>query len=283
MPNFQPQRFIAGVLVLLLSAAGIYFAEPRLRTLNVQRRFKTTPPPPLLSKFTGGHRRGVSALLWLDLLTWYGGNVRMAKTKKIGLDTNVDHLIQQSKLIIELDPDFPDPYSFAAMVLAWYTDRPTEALPFLREAMIQFPDDWTYPFYYAFIQYHFLNERLIASHFFLKAGTLPKCPSYIPLLGIRLSREVEGTGDAILLLEDLLKVGVPQHIKEDVEKELATLQSIKKVEDAVRQYREHYNAVPTMQDLLNRRLLSEVPKDPNGMPIVIDQFGKVTAQSGGLH
>ena len=75
MSLVSAKRLVAVALVAGCAVAGIRAAEPRLRAVKVEGA-RATPPAPILEYVTFGHRRGVSAALWLQLLTWYGGKMR---------------------------------------------------------------------------------------------------------------------------------------------------------------------------------------------------------------
>lgn len=282
MASFQAQKSLI-VGVVLLAVGGIAFTEPTLRKQNAESRNQSITPPSLIKYFTAGQNLGVSAALWIDLVSWYGGLVVSRHTLNLRARYESDRLLEQSKLLIELDPSFPDPYANAAMLLAWYAGRPADSFWFLRKAMTAFPRDWTYPFYYGFFRYRFLHDRQGASQFLAIAGKLPKCPPYIPLLATRLVHESQGLQDAIDLLKSFLATQLPPNSRKLIENELITLRSIQQTQLAVASYKAQFGKVPTVRDLLTAHLLSEEPHDALGVPLKIDAEGKVTASSGGLH
>lgn len=274
-------------LIILLFFIGLttsaLVSERSLRLRKTHLRIPPTPVPLMIKYTTFGHARGFSALLWINLLAWYGEGVLKTKTGKIRRQENIAYFISQTRAIIELDPEFEDPYPFAIMVLTWYANRPSDAVPFVLRAMQQFPDKWIYPFYYGFLHYRFFDNRKVAAHYFLLAGKRG-APSYVPLLGARLQRQQGTTQDAIDLLESILaQPNVPNDIRASLEGELLTLNAIRQVEDAVAQYRRLYHTIPSMLDLRSAGLILDVPKDAAGLPLFIKPDGTVIAQSGGQH
>jgi hypothetical protein len=276
------KRLVAIALLLLAAGGAIRALEPALRARQVEYD-RTTAPAPILEYVTFGHRRGVSAALWLQLLTWYGGKTMATSRATLHEHADVVFLQKQSRLIIRMDPDFADPYSFAALVLTWYAGEPLAALPFLVAAMSQFPDNWEYPFYYGFIHYHFMNDKKTAATFFLRASRLPRAPAFVPLLAARLLRQEDGTGDAIVTLEEMLRTNPPEWVRNSIQDELVTLRAIDTVEKARARYRQRTGRDATLDDLVAAGYLREIPVDQLGVPVYIDPDGKVNARSGGLH
>ncbi len=255
----------------------IAWSEPALRARNIEK-LQGSPPPPILEYVTFGHKRGISAALWLQLLTWYGGKIMTQETKgQLVGSADILYLQRQARMIIRMDPDFSDPYSFAALVLIWYAGAPHAALPFLEAAMVQFPEVWEYPFYYGFIHYRFLEDPRVAAQFFLRAGRLPRAPAFVPLLGAKLLRQEDSTADALETLRELLALQLPDKVRQEVEKEIVTLEAIQAVERVAALYAERFGKRPgEMDDLVRAGFFSAVPVDPSGNPLVIEADGRVT-------
>lgn len=282
MPPLPAKRLVAVALLAALSALTIGFAEPRLRKSMVEAG-QAAPPPPMLEYVTFGHRRGVSAALWLQLLTWYGGRSMHKQRAVLDERADVTFLTKQARLIIRMDPDFPDPYSFAALALTWYAGEPRLALPFVEAAMIQFPEVWDYPFYYGFIHYRFLDDKKTAAQFFLRASRLPNVPVFVPLLAAKLMRHEDGTEDAIALVAELLRADLPEPLRAELESERTTLQAIFKAEQARLRFQQRTGRLAALEELVQAGYLDDIPADAYGVPVYIDPNGKVSARSGGLH
>lgn len=281
MRTFPAKRSLAVIVFLGVLAATIGSVEPRLRHGYRERFDVPVTPHPYTRYLVFGHGRGVSAAMWLRLLSWYGGLVRRNRGAFALDDIDaVAFVKQQLDMLIALDPEFPDPYSFGAIVLSWYAEQPLLAMQFCEQGAMQFPDDWTYPFYCGFIQYKFMHDNQAAADYFIAAGQKPNVPAYVPLLGTKLLQEHESTRSALETTRALLQAPIAPQLKEKFEQEAATLETILAVEDAVARYRERYQRVPAIKDLLAARMLEAPPVDATGKPIIVGADGKVSISQG---
>jgi hypothetical protein len=282
MSGLSTKRSVALVLVLLVAApALIGVAEPRLRAQQRVYAQAANPPPPILHHFTFGHRLGLSAALWLQLLNWYGGEFARTGGPKRHLlrPEQVTFVDAQTELILELDPHFRDPYRFVAMFLMWEARKPERAIDYLAQAMEHHPNHWIYPFYIGFTHFYFLDDDETGGQYILRAAALPGAPAFVPLLGTMLSRRAGATEDAILVLEGILAEGLPEGLETAIEYELADLRAVLNLERAVTAFRTRHQRIPSMDDLLAHGYVPGVPVDADGEPLLLDADGTVRLAS----
>lgn len=260
----------------MLAAAvfGVAVFEPMVRRNHVVLADRAIPLPPALRNFTFGHRRSLSAALWLKVLTWYGGGFIKDRKGFLSDSRDSNYLIRELDSVILLDPYFPDPYAFAALNLMWYANRPKEALRYLEAAMVRFPNDFRYPFYYGFIHMRFLNENGIASKFFYLASLLPESPTYMSLLAAKLQRQQFGTDEAIDTLEAMLAQPLPKELEPLLANELKVLKEIAGVEAAVAKYLLDHGKVPTLELLVAKGYIKQGPS----VEVQIQSDGKVKSK-----
>ncbi len=269
---------LVSLVALTASAAGAVATEGGLRQSREAAQERLTPPAPILRHFTFGHRRGVSALLWVQTLAWYGGEAIKLQGKQFADPDKLRHTKRQIDLIIELDPQFSDPYLFAGMLFAYDGKAPLLGISYLEKGVEQFPDNYRFAFYAGALYMHLLRDDAKASDLFLKASRLPEAPVYLAGLASDLKRRESGTETALQTLQALLRENLPEETAVLIRAEVTTLRAVYETEKALDAYKRRFGPPASLEDLVKTGYLNQLPVDAAGDPLQLTAEGKIRAR-----
>ena len=202
-------------------------------------KFLTLPKGEYLKPVVLGYEQLAADIIWLQAI------------QVIGEDTvtpnGYDWIYHALDVVTTLDPEFSYAYQLGGVTLAVLGKAPEKSNALLLKGMRVNPDIWQIPFYIGFNNFFYLNDYGRAAEFMAKASELPGHPAYLPKLAARLYVQA---GDPDVALDFLLRM-----YKETAdEKVRATLgQRIKEViverdarllEDAIKRYKDVYEAYP---------------------------------------
>jgi len=223
-------------------------------------KFLTLPKGEYLKPVVLGYEQLAADIIWLQAI------------QVIGEDTvtpnGYDWIYHALDVVTTLDPEFSYAYQLGGVTLAVLGKAPEKSNALLLKGMRVNPDIWQIPFYIGFNNFFYLNDYGRAAEFMAKASELPGHPAYLPKLAARLYVQA---GDPDVALDFLLRM-----YKETAdEKVRATLgQRIKEViverdarllEDAIKRYKDVYEAYPErLIQLVERGIITKLPNEPFG-------------------
>ena len=110
----------------------------------------------------------------------------------------------------------------------------------------------------------------------MEASRRPGGDPILASIASRLAFKVNRTETAILFLEETLKKTEEVVIIKRIETRIQALKSILLLESAVTDYKNKYAKFPrSIEELLNKNIISRLPKDPYGGTYYIADGGKV--------
>ncbi|HWR71659.1 MAG TPA: hypothetical protein VN604_00655 [Nitrospirota bacterium] len=179
-----------------------------------------------------------------------------------------------------LDPYFFDPYYFANANLTWDGGLIREA-NILLEKGSRFRDwDWRLPFYLGFNNFYFLHENTQASKFLMEAARRPGGSPMLASLASKMAYKERRTETAILFLEEIIEKTDQEDLKIEYGTRLEALRGIDVLEKAVGAYQKQFKRAPRkLEELLDKKLIAEIPPDPYGGNYYIDADGVVKTTS----
>jgi len=104
-------------------------------------------------------------LIWLRFIQYYGEH-RMT-------DARFELMYHILDILTTLDPKFAYAYTLGGLMLTHDAEAPEQAKKLLKKGMKENPDDWRYPYMYAFIHYIFIKNLFIAKTYFTLAAKKP--------------------------------------------------------------------------------------------------------------
>lgn len=126
---------------------------------------------------------------WLSFVCYYGDSESRLKDKYVLADRYLE-------LITSLDPQFIQPYWFAAFTIGSEQKNPKRAELILERGIEANKDNWYLPFIAGFNQYMFAKDEVAAARYYRMASKYPDAPPW-------LSRQA-----------DILEAKIPSLIKE---------------------------------------------------------------------
>lgn len=257
---------VALVLVLFAGVATLQYAADLWRTQGPQPK-PSTPSLALVRSVDLGLHATAAAFLWINTII-----------ELPFLQDGYPKFAADLALINNLDPKFSFPYAFTVLVLpnTKYPDRINETLRIGELGVAQAEPDWRIPFYLATTYHLELKDKVNAARYFDIAAQTPDAPYYIRRFSINYGiaqSDRERTRQVWQFIHD--------HANEETTKErakayLARLDMFDYLDAAVKVYKQKYSAYPkTLDELVTKRIVPELPTDPFGFEFVIDSSGLV--------
>jgi hypothetical protein len=275
---------LAAAILVLAFVAAIGLQAVRERTYP-----KVASPVDELY-FTSGDAVGHMALSFKALLAdvyWiravqYFGSTRLNKEKAEGYDL----LYPLLDVTTSLDPAFNIAYRFGAIFLAEGfpngPGRPDLAVKLLDKGFRQNPHKWQYLYDKAFVYYWAMRDYKSASTWFAEAAKVPHSPDWMPgLAAFMLTQGGDRRSSRFLWTQILQSAEQHDYMKKNAEWRLAQL-DVLDVLDQINLRLDRYaqmtgQGATDWAPVIARGLLRDVPRDPDGLPFVIDpSTGKAT-------
>lgn len=176
----------------------------------------------------------------------------------------------------ELDPYFLDPYLYANAFLPWESGKVEEANRLLERGSRYREWDWMLPFFIGFNDFFFLHKDAEAAPFFMEASRRPGGDPMLASIAARLAFKENRTETAIFFLEETVRTTDDQSLKMLYETRIQALRSIALLEKGVDLYKKKFGRLPsTVDELVRRNIINELPVDPYGGTYSLAQDGKV--------
>lgn len=119
-----------------------------------------------------GYDQLIADVYWLAFINYYGD----------GLARQKDHLVLADRyldLITDLDPQFVQPYWFAAFTIGGDMGQPQRADEIVKKGIVANPNNWYLPFIAGMNQYLFAKDEKAAARYYRMASKFPEAPSWL--------------------------------------------------------------------------------------------------------
>ncbi|MDQ6953839.1 MAG: tetratricopeptide repeat protein [Mariprofundaceae bacterium] len=156
----------------------------------------TNISPQVLKASSMGYQNLIATYLWFKTIAYFG---------KHTTNIDYDYLATLFHNIIALNPKFEPVYYMAASVFPWNTQSTKVSKPILLQAMIEFPNDWRWPYYRGFNSYWFEHDYQQAAHFFELSSYKPNAPGLVSSLAARMHAERGNIDTALGFLARLIQ------------------------------------------------------------------------------
>ncbi len=221
----------------------------------------------------------VSDFMFLKAITFIGG----AYERKESPDEKKSQLRWIYNVLdtaTDLDPYFIDPYYLANAYLPWNAAMVRETNVLLEKGSRYRNWDWMLPFFIGFNHFFFLHDNDNASEYLMQAARRPGAQPFLASFAARLAYRERKTENAIIFLEEILRMTEDEAIRKRYETRLDALKAIFYLEKAVLAYKEKFKRnPPNMGALIKMRIIKELPHDPYGGRYYIDAEGYVRSTS----
>jgi hypothetical protein len=275
------RSLLIAILVLSLAVAANYAAITKVsRERDTLRKEEGTGLlfPASISRIVALEYKGLLAdVLFSRAQTFYGGKL---SRKEVLSEEEWSWIYKSVDIATDLDPYFLDPYYFGALTLAWDANNVKEANVLLTKALRYRTWDWTIPFYLGFNYFYFLQDNEKASDYLMEASRRPGASSLMVNLAAKLSYKVNRTENAIVFLDAILKRTDDERLRKEYETRLLALKRLLHLENGVASYQQKFGKKPHgLEDLIQRKIINEIPPDPYGGAFYLDAQGRVSSTS----
>jgi hypothetical protein len=275
------RALLIAILVLALALAANAVAITKVsRERDTLRKEEGTGLlfPSSIAKIIALEYKGLVAdALFSRAHTFYGGKLMRKEDLS---EEEWSWIYKSADIATDLDPYFLDPYYFSAVNLAWEANKVKEANTLLEKALRYRTWDWTIPFYLGFNHFYFLQDNEKASEYLMEASRRPGSSSLMVDLAVKLSYKVKRTENAIIFLENILKRTDDEKLRREYETRLLALRRLLYLENGVAFYREKFGKTPHgLEELIQRKIINEIPADPYGGIFQLDAQGRVGSTS----
>jgi hypothetical protein len=217
---------------------------------------------------------------WIRAVLFYG-SMRLAPEET----RNFDALYPLLELTTGLDPRFKVAYRFGAIFLTepapYGPGRPDQAIALLERGLAHDPTVWEYMHDIGFVHYWWTHDYQAAAEWFLRGAEAPGGAAWLrPLAAVTLQRGGDRASSRVLF-QQLYESAEVDWLRSNAERgllQLDALDLIDRLEAVIAKVEAETGRRPAdWPDLVARRVLTGVPHDPAGVPLVLDaRTGRVT-------
>lgn len=211
-------------------------------------------------------------MLFFEALTYAGG-------RKSGKDNpeTWQWVYKTLDASAHLNPYNVDPYFMAQGFLTWKGRMFEETNALLNRGITFRKNDWRIPFFIGFNYYYFLDQPEMGAKYLELAAQMPDSPKLtLIMLVSRLYSQAARTELAITIVRDDYEKATDEGLRRAYKVRLESLHARLKIEHAVQAYENIYKHKPKSLDVLvAKNLLKEIPADPEGGNFFLDARGRV--------
>jgi tetratricopeptide (TPR) repeat protein len=233
----QSFQYVSSPPVFRLRAAERREELPQFERIGFQGKF--------LKRYSFGFDNLIADLIWIQL-------IQEASHEPVKSD-DLSWEYAQVDAVTALDHRFTHAYSFGAVFVSIFRQDIAGAEKILRKWVKRQPRNWRAHYMLGFHYYDNVQDYEKASHHVLQAATLPKSPSWLVALGVRLLSETGSLTQALRTSVLIYPIVFDKEGKKRLIKRIRALNfGLQKAmwNSALTRYREKYNKYPQNQSEL---------------------------------
>jgi hypothetical protein len=269
------------ILMLLISFCGVALQKTATerKILPHGEGGAFVLPSPIL-RITSLEFKGlVSDILFLEVLTYYGGTLGRTERPYVK-EWEWQWFYKALNAATDVDPYFLDPYYFGNGIFSWEARKIKEANILLEKGSGYRTWDWILPFFIGFNNFFFLQDNVKAADYLMEASRRPGANPMLGSLASKLAFKGNLTETSIQFLEETLQRTDDERAKEVLKTRLEILRSILYLEKAIYKYKQAFHNKPrNLEALVTKRIIRSIPLDPYGGRFYIDKDGGVRSTS----
>lgn len=265
-------KTISAIILSFILLSGIAFFQytSDAHIVHAAERPLTLPPSPILKMVDLGLHSALAGLIWLNTIQEVGG-----------LRGPYKSFPEDIRVINALDPKFSYPYAFATLIMPEIApDRINDAILIGHEGILHAAPDWRIPYYLA-VNYHtILKDRSNAAHYLAIAADIKDAPKNIIFVaanyGAWNADAREQTKQIWISLHDNAGDDV---VRERAKNYITHIEILQFLDRAVEAYRKETGSYPRdIDNLVSKKILKEIPRDPFGLEFIINEKGRVESR-----
>ena len=236
-----------------------------------------TPEPGVLKLLSADQQQFVAASLLMTVISYFGSLMEQAPNR---INTPPDFPAMQKMIeaATQLDPYNMDSYYFGE-AMVWYTGQVTTTNRMLEYGMRYRDWDFYLPYFAGFNYAFFLKDYANAAKYYQRVGELTGTDLPMTLAG-RYLYESGRTDMAISYLALIVKNASNEAVKKALQTRLDAFLAVRTIERAADRFKSSLRHRPrSVEELIQKRYLADIPVDPYGGKFYIDDKGKVRSTS----
>ena len=254
-------------------------ARPPAKEVRTEHERPLLPRKELLQIVGAAYRSVVADYFWIQTLH---------ATGKAGNRYEYRDIYDYADVVTDVDPRFQFAYVFASTAVTFNLGRDTwvnteESTSLLQKGLRQFPNHLYMRILLSFNYSYYHREPLRAARLLEETSRLPGAPRYLSALATRLYAQ-SGDFDAGLMLAHQLSASADDSETraafERRVKEIELERELKRVDASIALFEAREGRLPhTIQELVDRGDLDEIPLDPLGGQIFLGLDGRSRSTS----
>lgn len=266
-------------VVLALGFASVWVLQQRIdtvrNTLHQEQDDLVLRSGPLLKMMSLEYAPLVADIYWTRVVQYYGG-------KKARQDTNIDLLWPLLDVTTTLDPHLLVAYRFGSTFLSQPAPtgagRPDLGIALIERGIRENPDYWRFYEDLGFIYYFDLQDYKRAAEAFREGSQKPGAMIWMKTFAARIAAQGGTREIAAQLWSEIYDSATDANIKRNALLHLKLLKAENDCEQLdllAAEYQRRFGRRPMeMRDLVEARLLSNFPADPDGYIYSFNAEGK---------
>jgi hypothetical protein len=241
------------------------------------------PSGKTLKRLSLGYSSLLADVYWTRAVQYFGA-------KHIQRSQRYDLLAPLLEITTDLDPHLIVAYETGAIFLCQKrpegAGEPDKAVALVEKGIRENPAYWRLYFTLGFIHYIDRHDYKAANQAFLKGSEVPGALPWMKVMAARMAEKAEDPTTAAYLWKTIYDTTTDRTIRDTALKHLASLRAqadIEELERRARAYRERYGVFPAAwSDLIDSRLLRDIPRDPSGTAYKLMHGGVVQVEDPSL-
>ena len=270
--------FVLAVLLIIgaiVHVVSLGKAADGMKQLPHGDEYAFVVPSPILKIATLEFQGLASDILFLRSIVFLGGTFERTERPRVK-EWEWKWLASVLDTATELDPYFLDPYYFANAYLPWDAGMANEANRILKKGSRYREWDWVPPFFVGFNDFFFLKDDVNAADYIMEASRRPGSNPMLASLASRLAYKGNRIETAILFLEEISRGLQEESMKKLYETRIRALRTVQVIEQSVAVFKKKFGRTPSnIGELVNRKILRQLPEDPYGGTYYLDADGQV--------
>ena len=247
------------------------YSPPKLLGVDYNVYIEPQPLSPSLAKAVSfGSTEFLADYYWLTLIQYYGGGTPNGKYRK---------LAELFSLVTDLSPKFQQAYQTGLIILPG-EGFPDQAIQLGEKGKNNLPDSWEMPYYTGLVHHIYKKDYVSAAKEFQIAATKKDAPPITQYFAGIYYKEADQRQLAYQIFKTVHDTTKDDFVRERSGKQLLHLEMIFFLEDVATKYRQQFGRYPsTLQDLVTKQIIKEVPASPLGVNFVIDPQNGTVSES----
>jgi tetratricopeptide (TPR) repeat protein len=249
-----------------------------LKNKPYEEKLGYMPTGDILRYISADQKEILAASMVMKVLFYFGSLVDKS-FNKLDIPPDYPAISRSLHSAVKLDPYNMDAYYFAQATLVWEVKQVQLASNLMEYGMKYRSWDFSLPFYAGFNYAYFMKDYAKAAEFYKRAAELSGSELFINLAG-RYMYESGKSKMAIDYLTIMEKGASTPSIKKTFQIRLQAIKEGQRIEQARDRFISTIgNAPATVEELLQKGYLAEMPVDPYGGKFYLDPDGSVRSTS----